>query len=317
MIKTMCLDDPELLARPTRVTTSRFEPDWNDLAGATSLRAEGDARRSLAGCWYWNPRFTVHCCRPTRAFFKKVRQCQADWYRTMGRVLKSASSRRQERNTASDPVRRLTFGGLLIVNGDIIDAKRWSLLEASLGLRSDTNVVVTRRPVDLNDLARPERCAILKRITLSELRRHMTIAPAVPAYVTPGITVTGTELDAALLAEVHKRNGEWHRRLNRKLGKCYRKRLTRRADLATKMLIYHGVLVVDGLFYRPGCWPNLPDSNRRATACADRLSTVSPEVLGLEPSETNSACPPTSRVDDDESVRQIQLQCSPKPGGTT
>lgn len=111
-------------AGPT-VTVVTHSVDWNDPGQETGTRVLEIGGRKLMGCFYLCPRFTVSCAKPTPAFFRKARRCQAAWCRTMSQVLGS-SSRRRAAKRASPIERQLAFTGILIVNGNYIDPREWS-----------------------------------------------------------------------------------------------------------------------------------------------------------------------------------------------
>ena len=215
----------------------------------------------------------------------------------MGKAFGASNSRRTERRITNEAERRLTFGGLLVIDLQIVSPKEWCRMESHLGMDTKAHVDVRRRSVDLSNLAKLDQCDALKAVTLSELNLHLEQTPDSPIFVTPGITVTGTAPDRAFFSEVQKRSGEWHRRLYRQLGKCQRRRLASIADLSTRMLVYHGTLMVDGLIYKPGCWPNRSNVNHQAPTSSRRILTVDPGVLGLESSEPAATYPPVPPKD--------------------
>ena len=265
--------------RSKQVMIRRFTPDWDFLAETTNARMHGVLEKRLPGSWYLNPRYTVHAEEPTREFLRKARKCQADWFRMMDESLLSATRRRTQRNTNNERERHLGFSGILIVDGKLLDPHAWYVLEAGCGMHPESEVVTSHRPINLQEFL-PDRVEALKQFTRTNLEKYLTHDPLDPLYVTPGLTVTSTVYNEGFRAAVIKHSGQWHRKLDRALGPRQWRALARQSDLATRMLVFHGVLVIAGVFYKPGCWPKC-GNNADSVPVNPRTSTVPPEALGI------------------------------------
>ncbi len=60
------------------------------------------------------------------------------------------------------------------------------------------------------------------------------------------------------------------------------KELKAAADLPTRMTVYLGTLVLDGLIYVPGLWPDNKVTEKRLLNSPFKSPTLPPEYLGLE-----------------------------------
>jgi hypothetical protein len=275
---------------PQQVLIQKLEPDWDFLAETTDVRRLQILQKHQPGSWYLNPRYTVHAHQPSPEFLRKARKCQADWFRMMDDSLGSTNRRRAQKRTRNQQERRLAYSGILIVDGKELDPHAWYALEASLGTHPDSEVVTCHRPVHL---AEPlsDQLETLKQLSRHDLERFLTLAPGDPLYVTPGVTVTSTVFNKGFHAQLLKHSGQWHRKLDRALGRPRWRPISRQSDLATRMLVFHGVLVINGLFYRPGCWPNHANKHHPARPDA-RTSTVPAEALGINFPHPERICSP-------------------------
>jgi hypothetical protein len=262
------------------VRTKRLTWDWNDLAEAVQreIAARGDA--ILQGCWYLNPMFLVHAPEPISEFLIEVRRCQRAWFRTLNRQFRSANWRRLFQVTNDIWQRRTEFTGLLMIDGQEIDPRSQWRLEAELGLRPESDLVVSHRPYAFTCLKNRDWDS-LKQISRTELEQHLIDSPNDPIFVTPKITVTGRRPDPAFYAEVQKRSSEWHGNCARILTNRGKTTLARQADCATLMLVLGGTLVVNGQIYAPGCWPNREKPRTKSSRSPSGSPTVSPDYLGL------------------------------------
>lgn len=279
MARTISLDQVESFPRSQGVTVRRLIWDWNDpseVVGLELLRIGSDLHR---GCWFLNPMFKVHSPESTRAFLQEVRRRQSEWFRVLTRQFGSANWRRMMLATKDLYQRRLGFAGILMVQGREIHPHSQYRLEAQLGLRPESDFVVSRRPHAYRCF-KEQDWESLKEISRSDLEQQLRANPKDPVYVCPIVTVMGLRADPAFYEEVEKRCGEWHGHLNRLLGGPGRKEMARQADWATRMLVFNGTLVVDGLIYVPGCWPNRP-LKKKLKMSPFGSPTVLPEYLGL------------------------------------
>ena len=175
--------------RSKQVMIRRFTPDWDFLAETTNARMHGVLEMLLPGSWYLNPIYTVHAEEPTKAFFRKARKCQADWFRTMSDSLGSATRRRTQKSTNDERERRLSFSGILIVDGKVLDPdgldaeqntpvadSEWRLYTANpRELAVATLQQVAER---LNDArqAQAEAAELLQQDRPADAMKHVTVA---------------------------------------------------------------------------------------------------------------------------------------------
>ena len=92
--------------------------------------------------------------------------------------------------------------------------------------------------------------------------------------------MTSTVYNEGFRTAVLRHSGQWHRKLDRALGSRQWRAMARQSDLATRMLVFHGVLVISGVFYKPGCWPKC-GNDADSVPVNPRTSTVPPEALGI------------------------------------
>ncbi len=289
MITMPCLPDPHSAEVRQQVLIQKFEPDWDFLAETTDVRRLQVLQEHRRGSWYLNPRYTVHAQQPSPEFLRKARKCQADWFRMMDDSLGSANRRRAQKRTKGRQERRLAYSGILIVDGKELDSHAWYALEASLGMHPDSEVVTCHRPIHLTEPL-SDQLETLKQLSRQALEQYLILAPSDPLYVTPGVTVTSTVFNKGFRAQVLKHSGQWHRKLDRALGRAQWRQISRQFDLATRMLVFHGVLVINGVFYRPGCWPSHTNNPHPLRPDA-RTSTVPAEALAINFPHPERICP--------------------------
>jgi hypothetical protein len=106
------------------VTVRRHPVDWehanfDEVTGQRTLEWD---RRISKGCWFLNPRYTVHSDFPTPAFFQKVREVQGSWLRTVRQSIHNRGLRQEARRR--DPLgRQLAFSGILFIEGVLISPR--------------------------------------------------------------------------------------------------------------------------------------------------------------------------------------------------
>ena len=177
--------------------------------------------------------------------------------------------------------RRMTFTGIMFINGEEVDPRRQYLLEADAGLHPETDVVLAIRPY-ADACLKDRDWQSLAELSRSELENQLTASPFDPVYVLPGITVMGFQTNGAFYAEVLKRSREWHRRLCRLLDTPGYRRLERQSDWQAKILVLHGALAMNGAILLPGHWPNERRKSTRGVPEWSKDFTVPPEILGLK-----------------------------------
>jgi hypothetical protein len=278
MARIMSMDQVAIPVREPDVIVQRLTWDWNDPSKTVQRTLQELGNRLHEGCWYLNPMFMVSCVEATRGFLSVVRKRQKEWFRVLNRQFGSANWRKQMRAMSNVRDRQMTFSGLLFVQGQDIDPSGQYLLEAANGLRPETDLVVTWRQDALVFLKQQDWDA-LKEMSRADLQSQLAANPLEPVYVTPGISVMGRRADDAFYAEVRRRSSQWHRTLARCFGTRNKAEAVRHADLATRMLVFTGTLVVNGAIFTPGCWPNHQVS--KGVRALDS-TTVSPECLSFE-----------------------------------
>jgi hypothetical protein len=274
------MDQVEFQTEPKDVTVQRMVFDWNDPSNIVQKEMMNLDEKLFQGCWYLNPMFKVHSPGSICEFLKQVRRCQRNWFRKLNRQFGSANWRRLMRTITEVTERHMTFSGILFINGKEIDPWSQYRLEAELGLHPESDFVVSRRN-EANDYLEKQDWNALKEMSRSVLDQQLSANPADPIYVTPGISVMGFLAIPSFYAEVEKRSNEWHRLLTNVLGNRGKADLARQADWITRMLVFNGTLVVDGVIYLPGCWPNHRLSEVKIKNSPFGRPTVPPEYLGL------------------------------------
>jgi len=271
------MDQVSIPVREPDVIVQRLTWDWNDPSITVQRALQELGNQLREGCWYLNPMFMVSCLEATRGFLRVVRKRQREWFRVLNRQFGSANWRKQMRAMPNALDRRMTFSGLLFVQGQDIDPSGQYCLEAANGLRPETDLIVTWRQDALVFLKQRDWEA-LKEMSRADLQSQLAANPLEPLFVTPGISVMGRRADDAFYAEVRRRSSQWYRTLARCLGTQNKAEAVRRADRATRMLVFTGTLVVNGVIFTPGCWPNHQVS--KGIRLLDS-TTVSPEYLDL------------------------------------
>jgi hypothetical protein len=277
-----CLDRVAVPCLPKNLIVKRLTWDWNDPSAI--VRQEILALKGTGHdiCLYLNPMFKVVSSDPARDFFLEARRCQREWCRVLTRQFGSSNWKTKMRITKDVLERRLTFSGIMFINGHEVDPRRQYLLEADAGLHPETDVVLALRPYA--DARLKDRDWLsLAELSRSELENQLTASPLDPVYVLPGITVMGFQTNGAFYAEVLKRSREWHRRLCRLLDTPGYRRLERQSDWQTKILVLHGALAMNGAILLPDHWPNQRRKSTRGVPEWSTDGTVPPEILGLSP----------------------------------
>ncbi len=177
---------------------------------------------------------------------------------------------------------------ILFINQKEVDPRRQYLLEADAGLHPESDLVLTFRQYASVCLEQRDWRS-LAELSRSDLRQQFALNPSDPVYVLPGITVIGFQDNGAFYCEAMRRSREWHRRLSRLLGNSRHRRLVRQSDWQTKILALHGALVVKGIIYLPGHWPNQDPNDTEAKPEGCEGPSVPPEFLGLIPESSSSS----------------------------
>lgn len=169
--------------------------------------------------------------------------------------------------------KQLAVTGITIIDGRLLDPRD----RRSTGGKPP-EIQEHRRRCDFSPLITGTDLTPFLETSRGELRLHLAANPNAPLYVTPGITVVGQVFNSAFLKKARKAESWWHDLTYTEIGRPRLKVLSRAAEEAAGMLFFHGTLVANGLFYRPGRWPS--EDHNAAQSHLDG-STVPAEVLGL------------------------------------
>lgn len=270
----VCNHDAEVPAASPRVTVERRQWDWGDTARVPRMERQEILRRGLPGAWYANPCCKVHCPSCTNRFLFAARKCQAAWCRIMSRQFANGW-RNMMRSPQSELERHATFDGILILDGQELDARNWNAVEELIGIRHR----VQRRPEAFGMAAKRE-WNNLACLSQSELQKQLNVHSEMALYVNPGITVMGLPL-RSFYREARRRRDEWLRYLSRTWGKQALDDFAQSQSWKNRMLIVNGTLAVGGSFYLPGLWPGRPLTGTKLDHAPFGLSTVPAEYLGL------------------------------------
>jgi hypothetical protein len=188
MARIMSMDQVAIPVREPNVIVQRLIWDWNDPSRTVQRTLHELGNQLHEGCWYLNPMFMVSCVEATRGFLSVVRKRQREWFRVLNRQFGSANWRKQMRAMPNVWDRRMTFSGLLFVQGQDIDPSGQYCLEADIGLRPETDHVVTWRKDALSFLKQRDWEA-LKEMSRADLKSQLAANPLEPLFVTPGGSV--------------------------------------------------------------------------------------------------------------------------------
>ena len=275
---TVCMDRFEFPTKPPDVTVRPLVFDWNDPSLLPARERRMILDQGLSGCWYVNPLFKIFCPMPTPEFLRKARDCQAAWFRQLDRQFPDRGWRNLMQVKRHPVDQQTGFTGVLIINGTECDPQDWAEIEKLLGTRPK----VQERKEAFQALKQRDWEA-LRQFSLSELQARLAESPGPSLYVNPGITVTMGFPLPAFYAEADRRSCQWHGTLCRELTSQGKKELAVAADWPTRMLVFHGTLVVDGEIYVPGRWPTHQVKASKLRKGPFGARTVPPEYLGLKP----------------------------------
>jgi hypothetical protein len=158
-----------------------------------------------------------------------------------------SSDQRREVIKAGQLAKQLAFGGVLFINGELIEPPTWNRLADELL----TQVKVITRSVDLSALKASSDTAALEDHSLSGIRDHLAIAPEHVAFVTPLKTISAPILGKSFLNKATRHQREWFRMLGRQMGDSQLRSVRLSSDTRALTLAFHGVLVRDGRLFRP------------------------------------------------------------------
>lgn len=201
--------------------------------------------------------------------------------------------------------RQLTAGGVMFIDGELIDPRAWQARADALMAPGDPRSISWhRRHCDLGEFLKAGIPSSAMAISLDELRRHLAANPSCALFVVPDSTVVARVPSPAFLEKVEKVEKCWFMRMQRLVPVARRKRM-HSADLATKLLFWHGALVIDDECYLPGFRPYLAIKQKRLKKTPFNTPTVplsylAPD-LGLHLAHRaigNSALPTTGRQGD-------------------
>jgi len=290
-----------------------------DPAETTLERCRRLGDRLLAGAWFLNPIRTIHSPTDTPRFHQAAAEAQARWRRTLTdnlncghkgfrravrKVVREAkkealgeivtpTSRTNSFNPRSDALpdrqlvrnfvrykKLLAVSGLMLVDGHVIEPRNRGRPETDKDIKIQ-EVSVTRRRCDFSPLMSDDNLQPLMITSRNELRLHLAANPNAALYVTPGITVVGQSFNPSFLKKARKAESWWHDLTHTEIGKPRLRKLAKSAGEAAGMLFFHGTLVANGRFYRPGRWPNPAEDLNHLDQGSPDDPTVSGETLGL------------------------------------
>lgn len=169
--------------------------------------------------------------------------------------------------------RQLAFSGIMFVDG-----QPRAFRDRGTPRDRPPEIREASRRCDISPLVSGTDLDPFMEISRGELRLHLAADPNAALYVTPGSTVVGREFNPAFLAKARKAESRWHNLTSTEVGRPRLRELARSAGEAAVFLFFHGTLVVDGLFFRPGRWPGQEGVPGQ---CRLDGSTVPAEILGL------------------------------------
>jgi hypothetical protein len=256
MFDALQLDDHHPIQHVS-VRCHRVDWDNDQFDVMTAQRALGWDRRLSRGCWFLNPRYTVHASAPSAPFFKKVREVQGSWLRSVRRAIHNRGLRgesRQQDHLGS----QLAFSGVLFFDGDLIPPKTWNRLADRLLNPFEFQVVETHRHLDLAALKATANFDHLKQLAQLALQAHVDDHPAQAAFVLPHLTLTASIVSPAFYQRVEHAKNQWHRLLKRTLGEAVLRDDPKLSDPETKALVFEGVFYAYDQIQDPGCLPSHP-----------------------------------------------------------
>jgi hypothetical protein len=179
----------------------------------------------------------------------------------------------------------------MVKNGEPMEPKEWTRLESRYLDNDDSaRVIVNSYAIDLSELKENSKFESVMASTRSELHSLLAYDPSAAHFVVPGSTVSAPTLSEAFLTLARKAEKRWNYQLNKSMG-TQRRQLARSADLATRMLVFQGVLVVAGRCYLPGSWPQLRSSKARTRDIHFDAETV-PVSLLIPDYDAKESCRP-------------------------
>lgn len=207
--------------------------DWNNYAEAAIQERERILNADLPGCWYINPMFCVHSPEPTNEFFEEINKRHGSWFRDLSRHF--GKGWKTLRRQARSPLKRgEEFEGVLVLAGQLVLSEDISEIRQVLGqlptvsYRRQAFLLLQYREIHaLAELANGE----LNRCRSADRSQHGDAY-----FILPHVTVQNSIDNDAFYAEADRRNGEWHRAVNRLFHKRERREFNRHiGDLRTLM----------------------------------------------------------------------------------
>jgi len=172
--------------------------------------------------------------------------------------------------------KQLAVTGIMIIDGRLLEPRDRRRQAGKL-----PDIREFRRRCDFAPLVSGTDLAPFLEISRNELRLHLAANPNAALYITPGITVVGQSFNSSFLKKARKAESWWHDLTYTEIGKPRLKELAKPADEAAELLFFHGTLVADGRFHRPGRWPNPAENLNHLDQGSPDDPTVSGKTLGL------------------------------------
>lgn len=233
------------------------------------------------GCHYFNPGYTVTSPEPTLEFFNRVTEAESSW----GFQCREARCKHPgmveylERHLISC---QSFIGSSLFIEGQLLPRRVWNEIWPDLmpppfncGMRA------TWRIPDLVSMAASGDPEPLKVVVWQEIHRHLNASPRATVFVTPGFTTVEFPGCHSFLRDCRSNHQLWRHWLKFALGDDRHQELKAIADLSTNMMVYHGILVVEGRIYVPGLWPGDKVTDHKLARTPFESPTVPLEYLSL------------------------------------
>jgi hypothetical protein len=121
---------------------------------------------------------------------------------------------------------------------------------------------IVSRKLDLKPLKRAGTVTPLAELTRSEIQSSLGYWGDKSLYINARESIEAPVASAAFLQEAAYRRTRWRRSVTRVAGDSQFLQACLASDPTDYMLVYDGVLYVNGAFFHPDCWPSLSDLPR-------------------------------------------------------
>ncbi len=239
-----------------RPYVKKHDINWDLVQTSTPvhIRISALGKALHKGCHYLNPMYTVTSREPSIAFYRKAIWARKGWINLFRKTLAKGDFQAYS-NKLGIAARQCQITGITYLTGEIVHP---DVLERNLRLAENPElalIITDPRRVNLDDLRTPEGQHILLEVMRAELREILFSRREAAFYINPASTLLAPSLTTTFLREVRDAEAHWHGRFRSHLGNQART-LERSADVASKMLLFRGVLAANGRAYRSGHWPD-------------------------------------------------------------